>query len=227
MTSSPRSVWGPTFDDISRKRGDTEAANSYFSVRNFRFLRNEVLRHLGDVKHKRILDVGCGTGHFSQPLARENFIVGIDFSPNMLAFARNKGLAVVQGPAENLPFKSGSFDVVFANSVIQLIPDGSGFLMELVRAVRPGGRIIISTINDGNVALAVLRRVERKKYRHFRLYPFDELKALVAAAGGEMRTSLFLYFPFGRTRTIHGHEGLGVIPRRFATSVVVEAVRPE
>ncbi|MCJ7565472.1 MAG: methyltransferase domain-containing protein [Candidatus Aminicenantes bacterium] len=227
MTSSPRSVWGPTFDDISRKRGDTEAANSYVSVRNFRFLRNEVLRHLGDVKHKRILDVGCGTGHFSQPLVRENFIVGIDFSPNMLAFARNKGLAVVQGPAENLPFKSGSFDVVFANSVIQLIPDGSGFLMELVRAVRPGGRIIISTINDGNVALAVLRRVERKKYRHFRLYPFDELKALVAAAGGEMRTSLFLYFPFGRTRTIHGHEGLGVSPRRFATSVVVEAVRPK
>jgi len=227
MTMSPRSVWGPYFDDISRKRGDTEAANSYFSVRNFRFLRNEVLRHLGDVKHKRILDVGCGTGHFSQPLVRENFIVGIDFSPKMLAFARNKGLAVVQGPAENLPFKSGSFDIVFANNVLQLIRDGSGLLRELVRSVRPDGRIIISTINEGNVALAVRRRVERKKYRRFRLYPFDELKALVAAAGGEMRASLFLYFPFGKTRTIHGHEGLSAIPRRFATSVVVEAVRPK
>jgi malonyl-CoA O-methyltransferase len=227
MTASPRSVWGPYFDDISRKRGDTEAANSYFSVRNFRFLRNEVLRHLGDVRHKRILDVGSGTGHFSQPLARENFIVGIDFSPKMLAFARNKGLAVVQGPAENLPFKSGSFDIVFANNVLQLIRDGRGFVKELVRSVRPGGRIIISTINDGNVALAVRRRVERKKYRRFRLYPFDELKALVAAAGGEIRASLFLYFPFGKTRMIHGHEGLGAIPRRFATSVVVEAVRPK
>ncbi len=227
MSSSPCSFWGSYFDDISRKRGDSEAANGYFSVKNFRFLRNEVLRHLGDVKHKKILDVGCGTGHFSQPLARENFIVGIDISPEMLAFAGNKGLAVLHGPAENLPIKSGSFDIVFANSIIQLIPDGSGFLKELVRAVRPGGRIIISTINDGNVALAILRRLERKKYRHFRLYPFSELKALVAAAGGEMRISLFLYFPFGKTRTIQGDEGLGVVPRRFATSVVVEAVRPE
>ena len=184
-------------------------------------------REIGADRSRTILDVGCGTGHFSQPLVRENFIVGIDISPEMLAFARNKGLAVVQGPAENLPFKSGSFDVVFANSVIQLIRDGRGFLKELVRSVRPGGRIIISTINEGNVALAVLRCVERKKYRHFRLYPFDELRALVAAAGGEMQTSLFLYFPFGKTRTIHGHEGLDVIPRRLATSVVVEAVRPK
>jgi len=227
MTGNRRSVWGRYFDDVSREKGDTEAANSYFSVKNFRFLRDGVLSLLGGAKGLRILDVGCGTGHLSLPLAGENRIVGVDISREMLAFARSKGLRAVLAAAEDLPFRTGSFDVVLANSVIQLIPDGDRFIRGLMRAVRPGGRVIISTINAENATMGLLRRLERKKYEHFRLYPFGELKALIAAAGGAVRSALFLYYPFGTVKALRGGAEPGAIPRRLATSVVVEAVRPQ
>lgn len=227
MTGNRRLVWGRYFDDVSRKKGDTEAANSYFSVKNFRFLRDGVLSLLGGARGLRILDVGCGTGHLSLPLAGENRIVGVDISLEMLAFARSKGLAAVLAAAEDLPFRTGSFDVVLANSVIQLIPDGDRFIRELMRAVRPGGRVIISTINAENATMGLLRRLERKKYKHFRLYPFGELKALVSAAGGVVRGALFLYYPFGAMKALRGSGEPGIFPRRLATSVVFDAVRPE
>jgi 2-polyprenyl-3-methyl-5-hydroxy-6-metoxy-1,4-benzoquinol methylase len=227
MTGNRRSVWGRYFDDVSRKKGDTEAANSYFSVKNFRFLRDGVLSLLDGARGLRILDVGCGTGHLSLPLAGENRIVGVDISLEMLVFARSKGLAAVLAAAEDLPFRTGSFDVVLANSVIQLIPDGERFIRELVRAVRPGGRVIISTINAENATMSLFRRLERKKYEHFRLYPFAELKALVSAARGVVQGSLFLYYPFGTMKALRGSGEPGIIPRRLATSVIVDAVRPE
>jgi 2-polyprenyl-3-methyl-5-hydroxy-6-metoxy-1,4-benzoquinol methylase len=227
MTGNRRSVWGRYFDDLSRKKGDTEAANGYFSVKNFRFLRDGVLSLLGGARGLRILDVGCGTGHLSLPLAGENRIVGVDISLEMLAFARSKGLAAVLAAAEDLPFRTGSFDVVLTNNVIHLLPDGDRFIRELMRAVRPGGRVIISTINAENATMGLLRRLERKKYEHFRIFPFGELKALVSAAGGVVRGALFFYYPFGAMKALRGSGEPGIFPRRLATSVVVDAVRLE
>jgi ubiquinone/menaquinone biosynthesis C-methylase UbiE len=225
MDVNPLCLWSRAFDDIPKNKGDTEAANRYFSVRNFRFLRKEVLRLLGDVRQKAVLDVGCGTGHFAQPLAGKNFVAGVDISWEMTRFARNKSLAAVMASAERLPFEEGCFDIVLANSVIQLIPAGETFIRELVRVAKPGGRVIISTINAGNAALVVLRLVEKEKYKQFRLYPFSELKELVNTAGGKVRTSLFLYFPFRKTKVLPGDRNPGTCARRLATSVVVDAFR--
>jgi ubiquinone/menaquinone biosynthesis C-methylase UbiE len=227
MAEDRRSLWNRYFDDVSRTKGDSEAANSYISVGNFRLLRAEVLDLVGDLRGARVLDVGCGTGHFSQPLAAANAVVGVDLSAEMLAFARTKGLAPVRAAAEALPFGGGRFDVVLAASVIQLIPDGAAFVRELLRVVRPGGRVVICTINAGNAALGLLRILERKKYRHFHLYPRAELAALVRAAGGEVRGYRYIYFPFGRASTVKGDRAPGALPRVFGTSLVVEAVRPE
>jgi ubiquinone/menaquinone biosynthesis C-methylase UbiE len=225
MAEDRRSLWNRYFDDVSRAKGDSEAANSYISVGNFKRLRTEVLAMLGDVRGARILDVGCGTGHFSQPLAAANAVVGVDLSREMLAFARTKGLAPVRAAAEALPFGDGRFDAVLAASVLQLIPDGAAFVRELLRVVRPGGRVIVCTINAGNAALGLLRVIERKKYRHFRLYPRREIAALVRAAGGEVRGYRYIYFPFGRASAVEGDRTPGPIPRILGTTLVVEAVR--
>jgi ubiquinone/menaquinone biosynthesis C-methylase UbiE len=226
MGEDRRSVWNRFFDDVSRTKGDSEAANSYISVANFRLLRAEVLAMLGDLRGARVLDVGCGTGHFSQPLAAANAVVGVDLSVEMLAFARAKGLAPIRATAEALPFGDKRFDVVLAASVIQLIPDGAAFVREMMRVVRPGGRVIICTINAGNAALGLLRVIERQKYRHFRLYPFREIADLVRAAGGSVRGYRFLYYPFGRTAFVPEGKMPGAIPRIFGTTLVVEAIRP-
>jgi ubiquinone/menaquinone biosynthesis C-methylase UbiE len=219
------SVWDGHFDEASRTLGDTEAANSYLSVRNFFMVRSAVLDLVGETRDARVLDVGCGTGHFAQPLAATNRVIGADLSNGMLRFAAVKGLAPVRASGLELPFESGGFDIVLAASILQLIRDGGAFVRELVRVTRPGGRIIAATINARNAAVAVLRVLERRKYRHFRLYPYEELRDLAREAGAEIRRAVFVYYPFGRTKTVSGGRRPGFSNARFASSLVVEAVK--
>src|SRR5215468_4367288 len=76
-----------------------------------------------------VLDAGCGTGFLSLELAsRGHRVTGIDFAPAMLAEARRKaeqqGAAVrfEEADAEQLPFASGSFDLVFSRHVLWTLP---------------------------------------------------------------------------------------------------------
>ena len=219
------SIWDGFFDEASRSIGDTEAANAYFSVRNFLRVRAAVLDLVGDVRGARILDVGCGTGHLAGPLAGPNAVVGIDLSSGMLRFAAAKGIVPVKASGLELPFADENFDLVLATSVIQLIPDGPAFVREIGRVARPGGRIVITTINARNLAVAALRIVERKKYRHFRLYSIGGLRGLAAAAGAEARRAALVFFPFGRTKLLPAGAEPGSLDGRLATSFVVEAVK--
>ncbi len=223
--ASGKNVWDGHFDEASRTLGDTEAANAYFSVGNFMKVRSAVLGLAGDARDLRVLDVGCGTGHLTQPLAGSNFVAGVDLSAGMLRFAAAKGLAPVRGSGLDLPFKDGTFDVVLAASVIQLIPAGEAFMSELVRVARKGGRIIVATINARNAAISFLRLVERKKYRHFRLYSHDVLTGLAGAAGADVRRAALVFFPAGPTRIVSADRGIGRISGRLASTIVVEAVK--
>jgi phosphatidylethanolamine/phosphatidyl-N-methylethanolamine N-methyltransferase len=101
----------------------------------------------------RILEVGVGTGLSLPAYARGNSIFGVDISAPMLQRARKRvarlrldhveGLAVMD--AEDLTFPDGSFDVVVAQYVVTAVPHPERALDELVRVVRPGGEIIITS----------------------------------------------------------------------------------
>ena len=98
---------------------------------------------------KDILDVCCGTGDIAIALARENpafYVTGIDFSPAMLAQAREKGAGIttlhwVQGDVMDLPFKDESFDVVCISFGLRNTPDYRRVLREMRRILRPGGKV--------------------------------------------------------------------------------------
>ncbi len=98
---------------------------------------------------KDILDVCCGTGDIAIALARENpafDVTGIDFSPAMLAQAREKGAGIttlhwVQGDVMDLPFKDESFDVVCISFGLRNTPDYRRVLREMRRILRPGGKV--------------------------------------------------------------------------------------
>jgi arsenite methyltransferase len=74
-------------------------------------------------------------------------------TPEMAAKARRSvtemGLdtvTIVDGSAEKLPFADASFDVVISNGVIDLIPDKDAVFSEIVRVLRPGGRIQLADV---------------------------------------------------------------------------------
>ncbi len=92
----------------------------------------------------RLLDVGTGPGLVAaRAAARGAFVIGIDFSEDMLTEARrlNPEIEFRAGAAEGLPFKDGEFDEVVGNFVLHHSSQPDEVLKEAFRVLRPGGRI--------------------------------------------------------------------------------------
>ena len=106
---------------------------------------------LGDLRGRRVLDVGCGTGRLLAALVTEAHAKawGIDESPEMVAVARETlpaGVGVRRGTAEKLPFRDGWFDRVTMSLVLHLV-DRPRALVEARRVVPDDGRIVVSTFH--------------------------------------------------------------------------------
>ena len=106
---------------------------------------------------ERVVDVGCGAGIDSFIAARmvgpTGHVVGVDMTPAMLEKARANGAAAAidtvefrHGYAEALPVPDGWADVVIANGVLNLVPDKAAALGEMVRVLKPAGRLQIGDI---------------------------------------------------------------------------------
>lgn len=102
---------------------------------------------------ERLLDVACGPGNFTAPLARQmapgRLAVGFDISDPMLIRAvtdnSGPGICYVRGDARTLPFDDQTFDAVCCFGALYLMPDPFRVAREMVRVLRPGGRIAILT----------------------------------------------------------------------------------
>ena len=97
----------------------------------------------------RALDVATGTGDLAIELAsRGGDVVGSDFSEGMLARARTKapGLTWEQADAMALPYADGEFDAVTVGFGARNFGDLDQGLREMVRVVKPGGRVVILEI---------------------------------------------------------------------------------
>jgi ubiquinone/menaquinone biosynthesis C-methylase UbiE len=101
----------------------------------------------------RLLDVACGPGNFTAPLAAQlstgSLAVGFDISEPMLtrAVQDNSGprTCYVRGDARELPFGDETFDAVCCFGALYLIPEPFRVAHEMIRVLRPGGRIAILT----------------------------------------------------------------------------------
>jgi ubiquinone/menaquinone biosynthesis C-methylase UbiE len=102
---------------------------------------------------ERVLDVGCGSGavtrEIAQRVGRTGLAVGLDPSPALLAVARELAHAMGlddrmefrEGDARRLPFPDRSFDAAVCVTVLSHVPNGETAIPELVRVLRPGGRL--------------------------------------------------------------------------------------
>lgn len=104
----------------------------------------------GEVRNRRILEVGAGSGRDSLALARAGAsAVVLDYSPASLALvqsqARAQGLpvALVRADALAMPFREGAFDVVFHQGLLEHFRDPRPLLAENARVTRPGGRVVV------------------------------------------------------------------------------------
>lgn len=100
---------------------------------------------------KRVLEIGCGTGVFSQHFAATGAqLWALDIYDGFLRIARQKcpgeKLKVVAGDAHNLPLKDGSFDAVVGSSILHHVDVGSTF-EEIKRVLKPGGLIAFAEPN--------------------------------------------------------------------------------
>ncbi len=117
---------------------------------------------------ERILDVACGTGVVARMAATRTGIagkvVGLDFSPPMLAVARalppvaGAPIEWVEANALALPFAPAAFDMVFCQHGLQQIPDRPAALSEMRRVLAPGGRLAIAVWSriEGSPGMAAL-----------------------------------------------------------------------
>jgi trans-aconitate methyltransferase len=116
-------------------------------------LAGGVLEWLAPQSGERILDLGCGDGQLTKRIAESGAIVtAIDASAEMVAAARERGIAADQGPAESLPYTDASFDAVFSNAVLHWVRGQDEMMEQVRRVLRPGGRFVAEMGGHGNIA---------------------------------------------------------------------------
>lgn len=181
------------YDQRAASQGRDPRAAEYHSGSSLLQRQRVVLRWLRAFRDKRILDVGCGHGLQSEPLARHHFLIGLDLSPKMLELAKNH-LRPVQGEAEILPFQNESFDIILAIETLQHIPQPEVFLKEVDRTLRPGGDLVLSTLNPSSLAQRIARRFS--SFPDFYCYhPFQKISSLLGERDWICLERRFLGYP--------------------------------
>lgn len=154
------------FEGVVARRGALYWAERTAAGRHRRDRRAALLVHRAEALAgplARVLEVGCGTGEYTRPLAARTgaMVVAVDVTPAALALARP-----AQGPVtrlaaadvERLPFPADRFDAAVGNAVLHHLRLERA-LPEIRRVVRPGGALVFAEPNMLNPQVALERNV--------------------------------------------------------------------
>lgn len=184
-----------TFDSHSDKSAIAEAfgkaAKTYDAHAAFqRDVGHRLLQNIpNDLSGKTILDVGCGTGYFSQQLSlRGAKVICLDLSKGMLDAAHQRcgdfGFTYQLGDADSLPLKNDSVDMVFSSLALQWCNDLAVPLREMRRVVKQNGLICFSTLLDGSLHELKQAWMKIDSYQHVNDFiGFNQVKIALAQSG--------------------------------------------
>lgn len=101
------------------------------------------------LQHPRILDMGCGTGWFTEELARIGEATGVELSEAAVSLARSRypHAAFVAGNVLEMQLPAALYDVVVSLEVIAHVADQHGYLKQAALTLKPGGYLVITTVN--------------------------------------------------------------------------------
>jgi SAM-dependent methyltransferase len=168
------------------------AEQSHFWFRGFRqYMQPALARATAGVPSPRILDCGCGTGSNLEMLRPYGSAVGFDLTRIGSEFARAHGHRVAQASISDIPFRSGTFDLVTSFDVFQTLPDAveQSAIAEIRRVLKPGGWMLLHV-----AALDILHGRHSVLSEETRRYTRQSLRALVQRGGFTIERLTFDHF---------------------------------
>lgn len=132
-----------------------------------------------------LLDVGGGTGRVSSTLApMVGKLVICDLSLPMMMEAKSKDLpCLVQGSSHLMPFPANFFDRVLVVDALHHFSDQAGAIRDLLRVLKPGGRLLIEEPDIRKPAVKVVALMEKLALMKSHFYEPDHIESMVNQAG--------------------------------------------
>jgi dolichol-phosphate mannosyltransferase len=154
-----------------------------------RYWQRSRFRHVTDLIEGEgpVLDVGCGSSRIIGSLPRGS--VAVDLLQRKLRYARKFDHWLVRASGFKLPFPDRSFSCVLCSQVIEHVPKASPIVVELLRVLAPGGRLVLGTPDYDHWEWVVMEKAYRMAApggyadEHIARYTFDELKNRMAREG--------------------------------------------
>jgi 2-polyprenyl-6-hydroxyphenyl methylase/3-demethylubiquinone-9 3-methyltransferase len=198
-------------------------------------LRLGYVQNIALLDRKQVLDVGCGGGILSESMARAGaHVLGIDLAQPLLdvaelhAIEANIAVAYRAVAAETLALeRPAAFDVVTCMEMLEHVPDPHATLAALGKLVKPGGHVIISTLNRSLKAFAVAivgaeyvaRVLPRGTHEYLKFIRPSELAAWARDTGLELRDLTGIaYNPLTRAFRLSSDTGVNYLAH-FVTAV--------
>jgi len=218
-SASRSEYWQKHSNRIAGLQGKSVQAHDWCCDAAFRWNQSYIIGLIPDDRRLEILDVGCGNGLFTKPVAENHHLCGVDFSEGMVEYACANGLNAQQGSAEELPHDDESFDAVLSIEMIQCVPDFKNAIEEMARVLKPGGKLVLQTLNRRSW-LRRLHRLIEENYKELHMFRSEELRELAEAEGLGVKSVVYNFYPvplFGEFR------GLRLLAEAGATSLVLIA----
>ncbi|HSW55159.1 MAG TPA: class I SAM-dependent methyltransferase [Ignavibacteriaceae bacterium] len=179
------------FDYFEQRKGET--AHDELRVREY------IISKVPKIVNS-ILDVGCGNGWVAKEfLSKGKQVYSLDISVTNPAIVKklfpNEKHFCITADSFHLPFNDNAFDCVIASEIIEHVFDPAGFIKELFRVVKKGGRLIITTPYKEKLIYYLCIHCNQKTPANAHIHSFDEMKLESLYSGNDLES--FKYETFG------------------------------